>query len=147
VHDDWIDVRGNWQDGEGLKAPKWGSARAVPCPARTVAALRALPNRWGDGFVFQGDKRGRPLGKRRVENAFNAAIVELKIPDAERRRRGLTFHSFRHWYRSMLDGAGLSARAGDALTGHREEATGTRYTHITEEQRAAVGKVAGRLLE
>jgi integrase len=144
---DWIDVRGNWQAGEGMKAPKWGSARTVPCPKKTVELLRSLLNPWADGFIFAGDRVGRPLSKRKVENAFNAAIIAMRITEEERRRRGLTFHSWRHWYRSMLDGAGLSARAGDALTGHREEATGTRYTHITEDQKKAVASLGSDLLE
>ena len=146
VHDDWIDVSSNWQDGEGLKAPKWGSARAVPCPARTVAALRALPNPWSDGFVFAGDRKGRPLSKRKVEKAFNAAIAAIGISDEERRRRGLTFHSFRHWFNSMLRGK-IPDHALRMMTGHRDEKMTDRYTEITEEQRAAVGKVTAGLLE
>ena len=143
---DWIDVCGNWQAGEGMKTPKWGRPRAVPCPKKTVELLHSLPNPWADGFVFAGDRAGRPLSKRKVENAFNAAIVEIKIPDAERRRRGLTFHSWRHWYNSMLRGK-VPDHALRAMTGHRDETMTDRYTEITEEQRKAVKKVAEGLLD
>lgn len=152
-HDDILKgeilVRHNWQDGEGVKAPKWGSSRRVPLAKTVERELRALitSSKYGGPFVFEGITPARPMGKKMVELSFNAAVEAAKIPEEERRRRGLTFHSWRHFFRSMLDGAGLSARAGDELTGHRNEEVGELYNHVTEAQRKAVARIASELTD
>jgi integrase len=141
-----ITVRHNWQDGEGLKAPKWGSSRAVPFSERLAQSLQLLAagNPWGNTFIFYGDRRGFPVAKRAVETAYNTALASAGIPDAERRRRGLGFHAWRHWYNSMLRGQ-LPDHALRALTGHRSEAMTERYTELTDEQRKAAAVLSSRL--
>lgn len=141
-----ITVRHNWQDGEGLKAPKWGSSRAVPFPEGLVRGLQQLAggNPWGNTFVFYGDRRDVPVAKRAVESAYNAALAGAGIPDAERRRRRLGFHAWRHWYNSMLRGQ-LPDHALRQLTGHRTEAMTDRYTELTPEQRQAAAALSSRL--
>jgi integrase len=141
----YLHVCHNWQDGEGLKEPKWGSQRDVPLPARTEAALWELAGRnpWQTGFVFYGTRADVPIGKRTLSEGFNAAIRAVGIPEPERRR--LTFHSWRHWYNSMLRGK-VPDHALRALTGHQAEAMTERYTAVTEEQRQAVAALAEKLI-
>jgi integrase len=69
----------------------------------------------------------------------------MKIPDAERRRRGLTFHSWRYWYNSMLRGR-VPDHALRALTGHHSEAMTERYTEITADQRREIARLANGLV-
>ena len=142
-----IVVRHNWQDGEGLKAPKWGSTRPVPVPARLAASLRELAaaNPWGNAFVFYGSRGDIPIGKRTVSEAFNTAVRGAGIPEPERRRRRLTFHSWRHWYVATIRGA-IPDHALQALTRHQSERMLDRYSSVTEEQRRAVTELADTLL-
>jgi integrase len=146
VQSGYLRVQHNWQDGEGLKPPKWGSKRDVPLPARTEAALHALieSNPWGDGFVFYGVRRGFPPDRKTITNAFTDGLLRIGISEEVRRRRGLTFHSWRHFYNSMLRGQ-LPDHALRALTGHRSEAMTERYTTLTEEQRKAAAVLSSRL--
>jgi integrase len=141
-----ITVRHNWQDGEGLKAPKWGTSRAVPLSENLALSLQRLAatNRWDNTFVFYGDRRDMPVAKRAVENAYNAALAGAEIPEDERRRRGLGFHAWRHWYNSMLRGQ-LPDHALRALTGHRSEAMTELYTELTDEQRKTAAVLSSRL--
>jgi integrase len=90
----------NWLDGEGLKAPKWNSVRTVPIPAKIAEALLQLAdsNPWKNGFVFAGYNETRAINKHQVEKSFNDAVHRIGISEEERRRRKLTFHSWRHWY-------------------------------------------------
>ena len=146
VQSGYLRVQHNWQDGEGLKAPKWGSKRDVPLPARTEGALHALidSNPWGDGFVFYGVRRGCPPDRKTITNAFIDGLSRIGICEEVRRRRGLTFHSWRHFYNSMLRGQ-LPDHALRALTGHRSEAMTDRYTTLTDEQRRAAAALSSRL--
>jgi integrase len=147
IGDDEIRVSHNWQVGEGLKAPKWGSSRVVPLPAKTGEIVRELAKRnpWGDGFVFFGRARGIPMSKVSVDRDYRLGIVEAGIPEAERVKRGLTFHGWRHWYVSMLRG-GIPDHSLRALTGHKTEAMTERYTEIPADARAAVAVLAGQLV-
>ncbi len=148
----------NWQDaeaeGQQLKRPKHSTTarpkeRDVPVPAQLARALQALVARspHGDGFVFWGPRAGTPLSNTSIEQRYRAVLVAIGISLEEQRRRHLAFHAWRHWYRSMLDAGGLSARAGDALTGHAEgSGIGKRYTHVTPEQRKTALGISERLL-
>ena len=71
--------------------------------------------------------------------------MQLGISEEDRRARGLTFHSWRHWYNSMLRGK-VADHTLRALTGHKSEAMTDNYTEITADQRAAVGVLAGLLV-
>lgn len=145
-----LPIDANWQAGEGLKAPKTGSRGVVPLPAITEQTLRRLdrgnPYRDRGQYLFYSRTPERPMGRKVVQLAFNKALLGIGIGERERVKRHLTFHGWRHWYRSMLDAGGISERAGDALTRHRQERTAVGYTHVTAEQRQAVKRLAARVV-
>lgn len=141
LHEGWIDINSNWQDGEGLKAPKWGSSRAVPLPVKTYEVLKDLAdsNPWGNQFVFYGTREDIPIGKKTVDNYYSKRIEAIGIEN--RRDRGLTFHSWRHFYNTMLRGH-VPDHALRQLTGHHSEEMTDRYSTITDDQRTAVKGLA-----
>jgi integrase len=144
---DFIHVCHNWQDREGLKAPKWGSVRDVPIPSKTREALDELLalNDRENNFVFYGWRYNRPMGGHTVTVAYNQAIIDLGIKEEDRKARGLTFHSWRHWYNSMMRGP-IDEHTLRSLTGHRSEAMTDYYTEITEDQRKKVLALAEELI-
>lgn len=146
--DAWrIVVQHNWQDGEGLKEPKWGSRRPVPIPARLAEKLQELAaaNVWENGFVFPGARRDVPLAKRAISETFNTAVRAAGIAEADRRRRRITFHAWRHWYVAYIRGK-IPDHALQQLTRHRSEQMLDRYSPVTEEQRRAVAELTKGLL-
>ncbi len=140
-----IRVVRNWQELEGEKAPKWGSYRAVPLTDRLARDLLQLAagNPWGNGFIFWGNTAAVPIAKRAVEESFNAAVRAAGIPEAERRARGLTFHSWRHWLDSYLRGEipdhALQKLVRQSLPVLEE------YSHVTQEQRRAVAELTEKI--
>jgi integrase len=136
----------NWLDGEGLKAPKWNSVRTVTIPAKIAEALLELAasNPWRNGFVFAGYGDNRAINKHQVEKSFNDAVHRIGIIEEERRRRGLTFHSWRHWYVTYLRGKILDHTL-QQLTRHQTDNMLDRYSHVTEEQRKAVAELSEKL--
>jgi integrase len=144
----YLHVCHNWQDGEGLKPPKWGSIRDVPLPARVEVMLRGLAstNPWRSGFVFWGDRRDRPLSGSTIDRFYREAVVAMGIPEAERRRRHLTFHAWRHWYNSMMRGK-VADHVLRRLTGHATEAMTERYTALPAETIRRVGELAEGLIQ
>ena len=148
VHETWIEIKSNWQPGEGLKAPKWGSNRSVPVPSKTISLLRDLidSNIWNNDFVFFGSTRHVPIGKRTVENYFTETIHRIGITEEERKARRLTFHAWRHFYNTMLRGH-IPDHALRKLTGHKNEEMTDKYSNITDEQRKAVAELAETIFE
>jgi integrase len=153
-----IHVCHNWQDtepdGRKMKGPKHSTlvnvkARDVPISPLLIAMLRELAarNPWQDGFVIWGDSRGKPLSESIILRHYEEQLQKIGIAPEERKRRKLSLHAWRHWYRSELDAAGLSARAGDEITGHAEGSVGHIYTHVTAEQRSVAVKIEAGLLE
>jgi integrase len=138
-----IEIKSSWSNLEGGKDPKWRSIRTVPVPAHVEATLRALTalNPWGDGFVFYGGHRGRPRGGMELRAGLQAALAAAGIP----KDRGVTFHSWRHFYNSQMRDR-IPDHALRQLTGHRSEAMTERYTHITQESRDAVAMIAGQII-
>lgn len=141
----YVDVVANWQDREGLKAPKWDSIRyGVPLPLRTVATLKDLavmnPHKGEDRFVFWSTHHDEPVPKHRLQSDLKARIVAAKIPAA-----GRTFHSFRHTYVSLMRHSVGADRVMMAV-GHTNTATTDGYTHETDEDRAVMAKAAEALL-
>lgn len=147
VYDDYIDVKRNWQDEEGIKLPKGNKPRMVPVPSGTVTALRELAamNPWRDDFIFWGTSSGRPIGKRSVADVYKNMLGIIGIPHDEITRRHLSFHAWRHWYNSMLRGH-VPDHALRRLTGHASEDMTDHYTIITDEQRQAVARLAEGLV-
>ena len=146
IKDGYIDIRHNWQDGEGIKEPKWGSAGQVPIPPKTQKVLKELiaANPYQNNFVFWGSDPDVPIAKRAVSDYFNN-IVEVKMEIKDRSARGLTFHAWRHYYTSGLRGK-ISDHALRSFTRHSNEDMTERYTHITEETRKAVSELANGII-
>lgn len=148
-----IDLRHNWQAGEGLKGPKGGSYGELPIPDKFAGVLLRMTqeNPWRSGFVFYGSLRDKPMHGRGVSEAYREVIHAIGISEAERLERRLTFHAWRHWYNSMIRAQGkLPDYALRQLTRHKAEAMTERYTDILPEQRElqrqAVAKIAEGLL-
>jgi len=102
-------------------APKMGppktaaSYRTVPLPCVVVDALAAHLARWpadGDlGLVFT-TQNGQPIRRSRFHETWTRAIAAAGVPE------GTRFHSFRHFYTSLLIAAGESVKVVQARLGH-----------------------------
>lgn len=142
----YLDVVTNWQDGQGLKLPKWGRTRyGVPLPQRTVECLSRLesmkPAVRTDDFVFWGDSPdGEPIAKHRIQRDLKAQIKAQRIPVT-----GRSFHSFRHTYVSLMRHEVGTDRVMLAV-GHTNMATTDDYTHETDDDRRLMAKAAEGLL-
>jgi len=135
--------------GRTLKSTKTGRPReAFLAPEIREQLLDlARENPWGNGFVFWGDSPRTPLDPNYIRKKLYARLAELGVDDAERRRQGLVFHSWRHLYNSILDGA-ISREKRMLLIGHTTaEMADKNYLHLTADDEAAILKAQRRFLE
>ena len=132
VHPQFVRVLHSWSDTSGLSAPKWNSARLVPIPGRTSAALSQLIalGRWGEpqpeDVVFWGRDRHTPLSKSAILRQFKKSLKKIGIPEEQRSVRNLLFHGYRHGFNTMIRGR-VADEQLRRVTGHKTMAMTDNY--------------------
>ena len=153
IEDGLIQIRHNWVDGEGIKAPKCkgGTARentrTVPLPGAVSAMLDVVKqisvNPAPDCFVFEG--RDGPLSNNFFRYGFETELKGIGIsgtwtckeppPEGyinEQRHRNLTFHGLRHTFITLGRLAGITDLEIQALAGHKSGAMMEQYSHASQ---------------
>lgn len=136
VHDSYIEVKTSWERGKGLKCTKTGKPRLVPLTVKAkevlTSVLEMTPYKEPDDLVFHGRSRHAPLDHKMVQKRFNEALIAIGIDEESRCKRGLTFHSWRHFFNSLLINGHVPVIKVQTLTGHSTNAMTENYFHPDE---------------
>ena len=170
IHPTHIVIQHAWEEGYGIKEPKYGSVRAVPISGSMYAALQNLVQTTNpESLLFFSEKRkDHPISKSHIEKGLYKALVNMALPadahavesrpnatneelvevrqvrrelEATFRQRGITFHSWRHKLNSTLRSRGVPDSKIRLLTGHRSEAMTDWYTRYQAEDFAEVVQI------
>jgi integrase len=132
VHQEHVAVVHSWARKYGLKEPKWQSAREIPIPRITSRYLQEtieqLEHKEPKTLVFSEDGR-TPFTPASILLTLYQAFERIKITPEDRERRNITFHSWRHWFNSMLREKVPDYKL-QKLTGHRTQEMTEHYTHL-----------------
>jgi integrase len=119
----------------GYKDTKNHRERTIPLPDRMVAELEWLKQQNGQGFLFSTTGGAKPISRAEVSGNFYRALERAGIGEAERKRRGITMHGWRHFFNIFLVMANVSGKKIRQVTGHSSDGMTRRYTHLdTAEQ-------------
>jgi integrase len=156
ILDDRINVIHSYSRTEGgLKSTKTREERKVPILPETRKLLidyaKMNPAGYGpDSFIFfSHEKKGVPQGTEVMLSRLKYALDSIGINYDEQSARGLTYHSWRHFYaRKMVDVLGERTAK---LTGHATKEMLDHYSnHANEEdfQKAveATAEVFGKVI-
>lgn len=136
VFDGYVEVSSSWERGYGLKGTKTGRSRNIPLPQRTQEALRTVmefsPYKEPDDFIFFGRKREAPLDQRIIQRNFYAALKGIGITEDIRQERRISFHSWRHFFNSLLINARVPLLKVQTLTGHSTQRMSENYFHVDD---------------
>ena len=135
VYVDRIDILQAWEDGTGLKEPKWNSKRAVPIPEHVYNDIqRVISETDPDDLIFYSHiGKDRPLSKSVIEKQFYRALERIGISPEARKERNITVHSWRHKLNTILRAKGVPDSKIRLLTGHKNSAMTDWYTRYTAE--------------
>lgn len=144
MREGYIDVLENYQDDEGLKAPKWGhERRGVPIPAMTIRALVAMLRTYPwkpvkkTSYVFYGNSPGEPVPKHIFSRDLRARCKIVGIPYRD-------FHSLRQTAASLY-----AERAGTdtvrRILGHTTEKMTEHYISATDETRSTFSRIQNQV--
>jgi integrase len=136
VHEGYLEVSASWERGRGLKGTKTGRSRFVPVTTKTREGLKVVletsPFTEPEDFVFVGRRRESPLDHKMAQRSFAAALEAIGIDQEARAGRGLTFHSWRHFFNSLLINGKVPILKVQTLTGHSTDKMTENYFHADD---------------
>lgn len=156
IQEDRLLVRHSWSFVDGLKKPKNGEERVVPLlPEIRVELVNLLMKNPHDSkkFIFYGPQPDKPMNIDVLSKWLTKAYIDITIsPDLkddldEREKirkamlkRGICFHSWRHFYTSSLADR-IEMRSVQLATGHKTAAMAEHYAnHVNGNHLEAVSK-------
>ena len=122
----FLHVRRSWDTRLKMmnETTKTGRARNIFVPEAVkdeLARIRDLnpyTEAGPEAFLFFGHRADRPMDGNAFIRALYEALARIGVDDAERRRRNITFHSWRHWLNSLLINAKIPLQKIQSITGH-----------------------------
>jgi integrase len=146
IHSDHISVQHSWDEKFGLKSTKSGKARIVPITDKLHKMLMDLAPDRLDGFVFSLNNGESPMSGRVFANSLYRKMREIGITEKERQERGLSFHSWRHFFNTQLVANGISGEITRAVVGHESEDMTNHYLHLKSDDMERVKTIQRGLM-
>lgn len=137
VQENYIAVEHSYDAQYGLKeTTKTGRSRYVPIPKNLKHLLSQLlkESPWKDenAYIFFSHKPDEPIDGEDVKDALYAAMAKIGIKQEERVSRFVDFHSWRHFFNSILINKRIPLQKVQAMTGHSTAAMTQNYYHADE---------------
>lgn len=147
IHDDRLVISHSWDEKYGLKSTKSGKTREVPIPKLVHDALKEIAPDNPEGFIFSLTGGNSPMSGRVLANALYRKLREIGISEEERKERGLSFHSWRHFFNTQLVAAGVTGEITRAVVGHEDEEMTDHYLHLSADDMGKIVQIQRSLLE
>lgn len=126
VFEDHLHVAHSWSIKYGLQPTKTKVVADIPIPEFLYREIEKYLD-WS-GFVFSFDKGETPATGNRITGWLYRALASIGIDEDERKRRNITFHSWRHWLNTSLRSRGIADVKIQAITQHRTKEMTEHYT-------------------
>jgi integrase len=81
-----------------------------------------------------------------IYKKFHKALVKIGVSKAEIQRRGLSMHSWRHFFNTTLQMANVALSKVQSVTGHKSDRMTEWYTHYDAKEFSEVRIVQETLL-
>jgi integrase len=146
VFDDYIRVCGQYTR-HGYGETKTRENRDIPITKLIRSDLEDLIAINGMGYLFSEDGGEKPLPRTKMYVGFKAALERIGINKAERERRGITVHGWRHFLNTLLRMANVADSKVQKVTGHKSLKMTDRYTHFNTQEFNEVRDVQENLLK
>jgi integrase len=130
----------------GYQDTKNHKTRYVPLSRKIIDDLDVLKKQAGNGYLFSLDGGNTPVSRRSVSDALIYALEMIGIDRAEQKRRGLSFHSWRHFANTSLVLADVPIAKIQEVIGHMSKEMTGNYTQIKGADLDEITTVQERLL-
>jgi len=138
-NDRYINVQRSWDQARRVmnETTKTGRGRTIIIPGDLTEELIELINMnpWGgpEAFLFYSTSlNDKPMDGKLVNKALYMALEKIGIKEAQRKERNITFHSWRHWFNSLLINEKIPLQKIQSLTGHLTPEMTQHYYHLDD---------------
>ncbi|WP_160526069.1 tyrosine-type recombinase/integrase [Sphaerochaeta halotolerans] len=129
LRDGYIHVEHSVDRHGALKSTKTGDKRELSIPGSLMETLRNLAKLAGKcDRLFS--IAGVPMGSETIRFSLYRALARMGIEEAERAKRNITFHSWRHFLNSQLLANGINEAKTRKITGHSTAEMTKLYSHF-----------------
>jgi integrase len=145
VFEDYIRVCGQYTR-YGFRKTKGKEIREIPITALLRGELQELTDINGRGYLVSEDGGNKPVARSMIYREFYRALERIKISGAERNKRNLSFHGWRHFFNTTLRLANVADSKLQRITGHKSIKMTEHYTHFNGREFTEVREVQDKLL-
>jgi integrase len=146
VFDDYLFITGQYNYFGYSAQTKTKHNRDIPITSLIRQELEELLQANGDGFVFSENGGGTPVAMQYINRGFYRALERIGIDHDERIKRKLSFHTWRHFFNTLLRMSNVPDSKVQKVTGHLTKAMTERYTHFDTRQFTEIRDVQAELL-
>jgi integrase len=100
----------------------------------------------GEGYVFSENGGESPVTAEKIARQYVLALKRIGINHEEKMKRQLSFHSWRHFFNTLLRMSDVADSKVQSVTGHRSMRMTERYTHFDTRQFNEIRDVQETLL-
>lgn len=129
VKKNYINVCHSLDRKYGLKGTKTKVNRKVPVTDRLLILLESFKDQNKQGYLFSNDNGLSPLYHKTITKALYKALETIGIDKEIRKKRNITFHSWRHFFITKLREAKIHDNIIRLVSGHRTKEMTERYTN------------------
>ncbi len=140
LKDGYICIEKTWDhiSRKVINSTKTGRARTIIIPRRVqyelerLITLNPFPGGDGERFIFFGKTLDAPLDGKSILKYFKRALRSIGITEPIRQERVIVWHSFRHFFNSLLLNEKIPVAKVQQLTGHLSDEMTENYYHLDD---------------
>ena len=130
VRPDHIHVCVQFSAQYGLRPLKTKDSRNVPITDHLYNELLSLVKFDGQEFIFHDPEFNCPISRNRVYKETATAFDRIGIGEAERKKRRIVLHHWRHFLNTALLMANVNTLKVQKVTGHKSLSMTRHYAHF-----------------
>jgi integrase len=146
IRDDYIQVAGQYTRKGYKPKTKTKKNRDIPINGAIRREPEELTAINGEGYLFSEDGGVTPIRSETLQRQYNKALERIGIDNAERKKRNLTFHAWRHFFNTFLRVKNIADSKVQSVTGHLTKKQLDHYTHFDTREFMEVREVQTKLL-
>ena len=131
----------------GVTDTKNHRSREIPLPQTLIDTLLIMERKSDEEFVFSSiHNNGDPIHPTSISRALTAALVKAGMKEEDIKAKNITFHSWRHYFNTVMRSNNVSDSKLRAMTGHQSTTMTDHYTHYAAKDLLEIENVQTQIL-
>ena len=147
LKDGYISVTKQYNHKYGFIPTKTKESREIPIPEDLENKLKELSNGNPEDMLFcLGADKTDPVNMFKLGRSLNRALAQIGIDDKTRKEKGYSFHSWRHYFNTIMRSNNIADSKLQHLTGHKTQEMTEHYTHFKHNDFEDVARIQAQIL-